>query len=441
LICYLLLLSALIFECGGVQLSLTRNIQKRQDLLKFARDNLGLSDEQRLPLEYQVNSPFQDFGRNTTRPSRVTSTQINLLGGTALGEVYADFTIGTPPQLFSGQIDTGSSDLGLPVRGCKNCGKAPNMYKPQKSTTSVAVPCTTNQFTCPKCHANQCGYAIRYLDKSGFRAVLYTDDMTIGGLTVGGASVGGIYTEKAQQSGSGSFEPANVDGILGMAYQKISETNSPTFMDLLVSSNQVDDVFSMCLTENGGAMELGGTINSFNSDPAFTALRTPHYFYAVTMNDFLVGDTSVGLPSTTYNSDGTIFDSGTTALAVPTAVYQKVFDILTASCTTTPLVGICGTKAGKTLFDNFCYKMTPDQLALFPTLKIQLDGVTLEIPPQNWILDNYCSKPGYYSILLYPVNQNGVILGDVVHRVYTVIYDRANSQIGVAPTTNCPSSV
>lgn len=433
LACSFLLISVL-SECEGVRVSLSRNGERREKLLSFARENLGLSEQQKLPLEHRMNTIYRAEA-NYSKSSRTVTTTLPLYGGASVGVVYMDFTLGTPAHTYTAQVDTGSSDLGLPLNSCTTCDHVPQVYNPTTSSTAAAVPCTTSVFSCPTCHSKKCGYQISYADGSGFSADLYTDTMHVGGLSLSGQSVGGIYKEHS----SGSFEPADVDGIIGMAYRSLSETNSPTFMDSLVSSGQTANIFSMCMDEDGGAMELGGIIASFNTSASYVPLRLPLYFYAVTMTDLKVGNTSVGLSSNYYNSDGTIFDSGTTDLLLPTAAYNKVHSILSASCSTKSLVGVCNVRSGQSLFDGYCYQMTAAQVAMYPSLQLVLQGgVTLEIPPHYWIVDNYCSRAGYYALAIDPISENGVILGDVVHRVYTVIYDRANTRIGVAPTTVCP---
>lgn len=159
--------------------------------------------------------------------------------------------------------------------------------------------------TCPKCDANQCAYTIQYGDGSGYSAHLFTDVVTVSNLRLLRQSVGAIYKEVTP---NGPFEPYPVDGIIGLAYSTISETNSPTVMDSLVSTNQVANIFSMCTTGAGGAMELGGILNYYSGAIQWTPLLTPHYFYSVYVNDVQVGGQSLGLSATTYNSGGSIVD-------------------------------------------------------------------------------------------------------------------------------------
>ena len=42
---------------------------------------------------------------------------------------------------------------------------------------------------------------------------------------------------------------------------RISEVFAPTMIDSMVNAGEIDDIFSMCLSENGGVMTLGGVGN------------------------------------------------------------------------------------------------------------------------------------------------------------------------------------
>ena len=70
--------------------------------------------------------------------------------------------------------------------------------------------CDSTMFDCESCTNDVCSYSVRYMDQSGFTALLYMDQITIGNETVT-ATVGGISTAVAGLYG---FEPYEVDGII-----------------------------------------------------------------------------------------------------------------------------------------------------------------------------------------------------------------------------------
>ena len=83
--------------------------------------------------------------------------------------------------------------------------------------------------------------------------------------------------------------------------------------------------------------------------------------------------------------------------------------------------------------------MTSSQIAAFPVLTIAMNGASIDIPPQQYLVDGYCGEVGYFALAIEPYNYKSIILGDTVHRPYMVIYDRINSRIGFAQSNLCPT--
>lgn len=71
------------------------------------------------------------------------------------------------------QLDTGSSDLGVPLRKCQGCAKQAQHYSPGISKTSKQVGCHSKEVTCALCSQSRgCSYNISYADKSGYSATV-----------------------------------------------------------------------------------------------------------------------------------------------------------------------------------------------------------------------------------------------------------------------------
>ena len=81
-------------------------------------------------------------------------------------------SIGNPKQPFALQIDTGSSDLWVPLFNCTSpvCAKK-NKYNPNKSTTSKAEPQAEP-------------FYIEYGDGSTVQGPIYTDTVSVAGIQV-----------------------------------------------------------------------------------------------------------------------------------------------------------------------------------------------------------------------------------------------------------------
>lgn len=102
-----------------------------------------------------------------------------LTGGIVQGQYMATIFIGTPPQPFTVQIDTGSGKLGINCASCPNCQNAPHPpFNMSQSSTSSQVTCVpillpqNDQYPfCQNCYLGEytndwCSYRQDYYDKS-----------------------------------------------------------------------------------------------------------------------------------------------------------------------------------------------------------------------------------------------------------------------------------
>jgi Eukaryotic aspartyl protease len=159
------------------------------------------------------------------------------------------------------------------------------------------------------CNGTQCAYEIRYGDGSGFDADVLQDSMTISGLSPV-TQVFGAITSEENGGGGGQFEPYPTDGIIGFAYQALSECKAPTAMDNLAASGQVEDIFSMCMTNDGGSLSLGGSGNWYHGDLQWTPIKKK-LWYVVNVEGVSVGGKALGLGHFALNGlTGAIVDSG-----------------------------------------------------------------------------------------------------------------------------------
>ena len=105
---------------------------------------------------------------------------VELVGGVPMGgntgkdgEYFVPFYLGAAEeQHFTAQLDTGSSDLGLPSSGCKGCEKHADPWYSPSSTGAEKVMCKDVEpkgLTCTSCKDGQCGMEVSYADDSGFK--------------------------------------------------------------------------------------------------------------------------------------------------------------------------------------------------------------------------------------------------------------------------------
>jgi len=366
------------------------------------------------------------------------SVSAELEGGISLGLYYVTISVGTPPQHFNVQLDTGSADLALPLNTCptSSCGVHEDpYYDPEASSDSATIPCRYENLDCPICSEDQCSYVIKYLDQSGFSASLYSDTVAIDDFSIT-QLIGGITDE---HSGYYPFEPFAVDGIMGIAYTPISRVDAPTIIDNLVSQTGMKDLFSVCMTLEGGSLSLG-EIPSFVESGAiqYTPIVEEHY-YTVYITDILVNTQSLGISQFYYNTGGAVVDSGTTDLLLPEEAYHALTKQVTDRCAVEEFVGTCDAVYGQTLFDGYCFRMTEEELEAYPIISIIFNGgVVIDISPTDWIVTGYCDDPALYAIAIDPVPHSyGTVLGDTIMRNRVTVFDREKRRIGFAPVSSC----
>ncbi|KAF8262632.1 acid protease [Lactarius quietus] len=202
--------------------------------------------------------------------------------------------IGDPPQKFSMQFDTGSSDTWVTSTLCNstNCD-GHTRYDPHTSKTAVNLKKTTE------------------LEYGGgnVSAEQYTDTVSIAGFTACNQTLGAVLT---YTSGYNNNNFPGTDGLVGMAYQSLSSFNSSPLFQTLVAQGQVaKPEFAFMLAENGSELCLGGT-NSELYKGDFTYVPVINQvFWNITLDTIVIGDKHIA-PSRSTSS--AVIDTGTTLI-------------------------------------------------------------------------------------------------------------------------------
>jgi len=361
---------------------------------------------------------------------------IPILGSVSkFGEYFIQFTIGNPPQTLFAQIDTGSTDLLLYGSACVGCPAGATTFNKGASKTDQLVACTSKQFQCDPAacfNVTTCGFNDGYGDGSDVSGMVLQDIFNVGGLTVGNVSFGSI------QKSTPGFEPTGVDGIFGLAWPSTSSWAADSAITVLMKKQGMYKAFGMCLKADGGTLTLG--LNA-HSDTAFQFAPSPsqQLYYTIQLTDMKIGGTSLGISATTLNGQfGALVDSGTTLMIIPDDAFNALKLKMTALCATVTLPGVCNPPAGQSLFDGYCYQMTPADIAKFPDFAVSAKGLTtdLAVPASIYLIPQ--QQYMCLGITTAGAGEAICILGDTFMSAYNVVFDQETNSVGFGPSSSCP---
>ncbi|KAH9617018.1 hypothetical protein KSS87_009210 [Heliosperma pusillum] len=356
-----------------------------------------------------------------------------------VGLYYTKVQLGTPPQEFNVQIDTGSDVLWVGCAGCTDCPTTTNLqdvqlgaFNPSGSSSASIISCSDKRcgMGMPSAdalcdNANHCAYQFKYGDGSGTEGYYVSDVLhltTIGDNRKSNSSVKVMFGCSLMQSGDLSKTDRAVDGIFGLGQQAMSVVTQ------LSSKGVAPAAFSHCLRgdENGGGVLVFGSI----VDPGivYTPLvpSQPHYnldLQSISINNQkLPIDASVFTSSTTT---GTIIDSGTTLTYLAEAAYDPFVNAISAAVSQSvrPLLSR----------GNTCYLITSSVNDVFPQVSLNFaGGASMVLRPQDYLLEqSFIAGNAVWCMGIQKIEGQAIsILGDLVLKDKAVVYDLANQQIG-----------
>ncbi|KAJ6478606.1 acid protease [Mycena vitilis] len=209
-------------------------------------------------------------------------------------------SIGTPPQPFLVQFDTGSSDLWVPSISCRSEGCASkHKFDASKSRT---VKHHTGVFN------------ITYGDGSTVAGPVDTDTVTVAGIKATGQYFSAVTTV------SSSFAGAADEGILGLGFPSISALNqTPVFNTAYKQGAVKADRFGFFLSNESSTLYLGGTDKSkYIGEIEFHNVKVKA-FWQITHADVRVAG-SLAVPCF-----DTVIDSGSTLISGPPDAVAQMY--------------------------------------------------------------------------------------------------------------------
>ncbi|KAJ1330672.1 hypothetical protein BSLG_009124 [Batrachochytrium salamandrivorans] len=310
------------------------------------------------------------------------------LTNSADAQYYGSISLGTPPQNFLVQFDTGSANLWVPSTRCPDLGCINHArFDATLSSTWNSVPGK---------------FSIDY-GSGSITGVMASDVFSIAGLTVPSQ----VFAESVTSPGS-TFQTTKFDGVLGLGLQAIALNNAVTPLSNMVSQGLIPmGLFSLYLTKNsavGSTLTLGG-VDTSHIDGALMWLNLSQRKY------WQVDLTAATLNGTTLvNNAQVVFDSGTSLIAIPPDFAAKIHQIL----------GAIPYKNG--LFLVPCTGLPP--------ITFVLAGAPFTLNNEDYVMP---FGFGWCVSSFVGLNVSGFwILGDSFLKHYYTVFDAENGRIGLA---------
>jgi hypothetical protein len=188
---------------------------------------------------------------------------VRIFGNITLGYYYIEAYVGTPPQVKSLILDTGSQQTIFSCNGCVDCGrhlygqfdisKSSSFRYIGKNETNFGWQCGNEN------SENHCTFLSSYLEGSLYEGVLGIDRFLFQNDLNSEDSTQKTHIFGCALKETGQFASQAVDGIIGFGTYNVRKYfEPPTLIEIELIQKRISGrVFSICLGDDGGQLTLG----------------------------------------------------------------------------------------------------------------------------------------------------------------------------------------
>ncbi|KAI8389493.1 aspartic peptidase domain-containing protein [Blakeslea trispora] len=329
-----------------------------------------------------------------------SGASINLESAYEDVEYLGQIGIGTPPQMFSVDFDTGSADIWVSSNKCNSTCNPHRRFDETLSSTLQTVNPSRN-------------WQVQYGDSSSVVGYTAVDTLHLGNVSQPNVTIGLVSLLSSQFA-----YDSLLDGIFGLAFPSLSYIgyNTSVVEDMYLSGRISSPIVSFYLgrTQDGGRGEvLFGDINQNHFEGRLTYIPvTIKKYWQVDLTDISIDKTR--LLNKTMSA---VLDTGTTLVIVPLAVSNAIHQAIPGA-----------------RFDLIYGWRIPCAYANNTTsvLNIQLDGKNFPLYPRDIIRTKSTSEPELCYSGIAGANLPFVILGDTFLRSYYSVFDFGKGCVGLA---------
>ena len=336
----------------------------------------------RVPVSKVRKSPEEQKSHYSTVRPFLTSTNLPITNFMDT-QYYGPISIGTPPQNFNVIFDTGSSNLWVPSSKCW-CPACflHNTYRSHKSHTH---------------QKNGTALDLEY-GSGSVKGYLSNDRVLIGDIAVQNVTFGEMTWMPGLSWVFGRF-----DGIMGMAWQSISEDGIPPVIISAYKQGKIKSKsFSFYLTSEPGAkgseLTIGGFEESHSQGDWQKVPLISKTYWMIALDEVHVNNSPLGMGGIRG-----IVDSGTSLLVGDSPLIEKINEMI-----------------GEV-------KSSCENLEELPEIDIMIQGTSYTLKPKDYVLQveflgyKECMN-GFVGMDMPPQLENTIILGDQFMRKYYTMF-------------------